>query len=81
MKRKERMSLTIRIEEAQAKLAEIINALGPNEEVVIMKAAQPVAELRSLAAKPQPQFGSCQGMLTVVAEDEEHLEDFKTYMP
>lgn len=43
------MSPTIRIEETQAKLAEIINALGPGEEVVIMKAAQPVAELRSLA--------------------------------
>ena len=75
------MSPTISIEEAQAKLAEIINALGPGEEVVIMKADQPVAELRSLAAKPQPQFGSCKGMLTVVAEDKEHLEDFKEYMP
>jgi antitoxin (DNA-binding transcriptional repressor) of toxin-antitoxin stability system len=71
----------ISIEEAQAKLAEIISALGPGEEVVIMKADQPVAELRSLAAKPQPQFGSCKGMLTIVAEDEEHLEDFQEYMP
>jgi antitoxin (DNA-binding transcriptional repressor) of toxin-antitoxin stability system len=72
---------TISIEEAQAKLPEIISTLGPGEEVVIMQADQPVAELRSLAAaKPQPQFGSCKGMLTVVAEDEEHLEDFTEYM-
>jgi hypothetical protein len=45
-----------------------------------MKAGQPVAELRSLAAaKPQPQFGSCKGMLTVVAEDDEHLEDAESF--
>jgi len=71
---------TISIEEAQAKLAEIISALGAGGAVVIMKADQPVAELRSLAAA-QPQFGSCKGMLTVVVEDEAHLEDFKAYMP
>jgi antitoxin (DNA-binding transcriptional repressor) of toxin-antitoxin stability system len=75
------MSPTVSIEEAQARLAEIIGALNPGEEVVIMKAGQPVAELRSLAAKPQPRFGSCKGMLTIVAEDEEHLEDFQEYMP
>jgi antitoxin (DNA-binding transcriptional repressor) of toxin-antitoxin stability system len=73
---------TISVEEAQAKLPEIIGKLRPGEEVVITKDDQPVAELRSIAAgKPQPRFGSCQGMLTVVAEDDAHLEDFKEYMP
>jgi len=43
------MSLTISIEEAQATLADLIGKLGPGEEVVITKDAQPVAELRSLA--------------------------------
>jgi antitoxin (DNA-binding transcriptional repressor) of toxin-antitoxin stability system len=72
----------ISIEEAQAKLPEIIDKLHPEEEVVITKDDQPVAEPRSIpAAKPQPRFGSCKGMLTVVAEDKEHLEDFKEYMP
>lgn len=75
------MSSTISIEEAQAKLAEIVEQLAPGEEVVITKGNQPVAELRPVTAKPQPQFGSCAGMLTVVAEDEEHLEDFEEYMP
>jgi antitoxin (DNA-binding transcriptional repressor) of toxin-antitoxin stability system len=73
---------SISLEEAQEKLSDIIGKLGPGEEVVITKDDQPVAELRSIpAAKPQPRFGSCKGMLTVVAEDEEHLEDFKEYMP
>lgn len=75
------MSPTISMKEAQAALPEIIQKLGPGEEVVITQDDRPVAELRSLATKPQPQFGSCKGMLTVVAEDEEHLEDFEEYMP
>ena len=73
---------SISLEEAQANLPEIIDTLGPDEEVVITRDDQPVAELRSIPpAKPQPRFGSCKGMLTVVAEDEEHLEDFKEYIP
>jgi antitoxin (DNA-binding transcriptional repressor) of toxin-antitoxin stability system len=72
---------TMSIEEVQATLPEIISKLGPGEEVVITRDNQPVAELRSLAGgKPQPRFGSCKGMLTIVTEDEEHLEDFKEYM-
>ena len=76
------MLRTISLEEAQATSPEIIAKLGPGEEVVITKDDQPVATLRSLAAgKPQPRFGSARGMLTIVTEDEEHLEDFKEYMP
>ena len=76
------MLLRISIEEAQATLPDIIRKLGPGEEVVITKDNQPVAELRSLAAgKPRSRFGSCKGMLTIVTEDEEHVEDFKEYMP
>ena len=72
---------TISLEEAQATLPDLISKLGPGEAVVITKDDQPVAKLRSLAAgKPQPRFGSCKGMLTIVTEDEEHLEDFKAYM-
>ena len=35
----------------------------------------------SRAEKPRPLPGRCKGMLTIVAEDDEHLEDFKEYMP
>ena len=76
------MSTTITIEEAQAKLPELIAKLSPGQEVVITQNDQPVAELH-LTAKEEsrPKFGSCKGMLTIVAEDNEHLEDFKEYMP
>jgi len=50
--------------------------------VVITKNNQPVAKLvASRAEKPRPLPGRCKGMLTIVAEDDEHLEDFKEYMP
>ena len=69
------MSSTISIEQAQAILPEIIQNLAPSEEVVITQDDQPVAELRSLAAKPQPQLSSCKGMLTIVAEDDRHYPE------
>lgn len=74
--------VTVTIEEAQAKLPELIRGLLHGEEVLITRNQQPVAQLiPPPATKPQPVFGSCKDMLTIVAEDEEHLEDFKEYMP
>ena len=75
------MSITLTLEEAQAKLPELIASLAPGEEVVITRNAEPVAGLHLIAkAQPHPQFGNCRGMLTIVAEDDEHLADFKDYM-
>jgi hypothetical protein len=53
------------------------------EEALIAWDEQPVAKLVSLqkAARRLPQPGSAQGMLIINVEDEEHLEDFKGYMP
>jgi antitoxin (DNA-binding transcriptional repressor) of toxin-antitoxin stability system len=74
---------SISLEEAQAKLSEIIGKLGPGEEVVITKDDQPVAKLISQqrAARRPRQAGSAKGILVINVEDEEHLEDFKEYMP
>ena len=73
---------TITIQEAQAKLPDSIHKLAPGEELVITENNQPVAKLvASPADKPRPMPGRCKGMLTIVAEDDEHLEDFKEYMP
>jgi prevent-host-death family protein len=72
----------VTIEEAQAKLAELIDKITLGEEVIITRNQQPVAQLVRLASvKPQPVFGSCKGMMTIVAEYDEHLEDCKEYMP
>jgi antitoxin (DNA-binding transcriptional repressor) of toxin-antitoxin stability system len=73
---------SVTIEEAQARLPELIDQLPPGGEVVITRRDQPVARLIGQeAASNQPrQPGSAKGLLTILVEDEEHLEDFKEYM-
>ncbi len=73
---------TMSIAEVQATLPEIISKLGPGEEVLIIQDGQPVAKLISQprAARRPRRPGSAKGILTIVSEDEEHLEDFKEYM-
>jgi antitoxin (DNA-binding transcriptional repressor) of toxin-antitoxin stability system len=73
---------TVTLEEAQAKLTELIHNLSPGDELVIVENRQPVAKI---VAPPRqdgyPLLGRAKGMLTILAEDDEHLEDFKEYMP
>ena len=74
---------TVTIEEAQAKLSELIDKLALGEEVIITRNQQPVAKLvgqQHATHKPR-QPGSCKGMLTIISDDDEPLEDFKDYMP
>jgi prevent-host-death family protein len=70
------------IEEAQAKLSELIDKLAPGEEVIITRNEQPVAKLvgqqRPIRKPRRP--GSAKGKLVILAEDDEHLQDFKDYM-
>ena len=44
-----------------------------------------VVQVRGIASadqleKPQPRFGACKGMPRILAEDDEHLNDFAEYM-
>jgi antitoxin (DNA-binding transcriptional repressor) of toxin-antitoxin stability system len=74
---------TVTIQEAQAKLPDLIHQLTPGDDVVITENDQPVARL--VSEKPpvrqRPGPGLCKGMITIVADDEEHLKDFEEYMP
>jgi prevent-host-death family protein len=74
---------TVTIQEAQATLPELIHQLAAGEQVVITENNQPVAKLVSekppLPDRPGP--GLCKGMISIVADDEEHLKDFAEYMP
>lgn len=74
------MVRTIELDVAQATLSEIIAALGPGEEIVIVQNRQPVARIVP-TRQAKPQFGSCRGLLTIAEEDDEHLADFEEYMP
>ena len=76
---------TFTIQEAQAKLPDLIHKLKPGEEVVISEHDQPVARLVGAPSKPaasrRPPPGLGKGCITIVSDDEEHLQDFAEYMP
>jgi prevent-host-death family protein len=75
----------VTIQEAQAKLPDLIHKLMPGEEVVITENDRPVAKLVSEQPKPAPGLrpppGLGQGCITIVSDDEDHLKDFTEYMP
>ena len=73
---------TVTIEEAQAKLPELIDHLAAGEQLVITRDQQPIARLLA-EDKPQRKpckAGSAKGQLTILVEDDEHLKDFAEYM-
>jgi prevent-host-death family protein len=73
---------TITIEEAQGKLAQLIDQLAPGEELVITRNARPIAQLVGLPAeKPHPIPGRGRGKFVIRSEDEDHLKEFEDYMP
>ena len=79
------MAATVTVEEAQAKLKELIYQLGPGQEVVITENQQPVAKLVSERPNPPPQHrpgpGLGKGMITFIAPDfDAPLDDMKEYM-
>ena len=73
----------ITLAEAQLRLPELIANLQPGEEVQIFEGDRTVARLiGELQAPRKPrQPGSAIGTLTIVSEDETHLEYFQDYMP
>jgi prevent-host-death family protein len=73
---------TVTLEEAQAKLSDIIHSLSPGDELVITENSHPVAKLIAQPRQqPVPVPGRGIGMLTILVEDDEHLEHFQEYMP
>ncbi|MEX0791525.1 MAG: hypothetical protein WD045_00210 [Pirellulaceae bacterium] len=62
----------ISVEQAQVELLELISKLKPGEEVEITKNNQTVAKL--VGQKRQRRFGLGKGKLTILKEDDEHLD-------
>ena len=77
------MSVTVGIEEAQARLKDLIAGLGPDDEIVITERNRPVARIiggQQRERKPRMP-GNCKGVISLLVEDDEHLADFGEYMP
>jgi prevent-host-death family protein len=75
---------TVSVQEAQAKLWELIRKLKPGDEIVITENNQPVARLVPAVGRPQKkprQPGTLRGTVKYMAPDfDAPLEDFKEYM-
>ena len=72
---------TLSLEEAQARLPDLIHLLMAGEEFIITEKSLPVAQLvLPQTPRPQPVPGRGKGTITILSEDDEHLEDFKEYM-
>ena len=74
---------TVTLEEAQAKLPELIEQLAAGEGLLITGNEQSDARLTA-EEKPKSEAcarpGSAKGLLTILADDDEHLKDFAEYM-
>ena len=73
---------TVSLQEAQAKLPDLIHSLAPGEELVIIENELPIARLIAAAAPTrQRKLGTLRGSVTYIAADfDAPLEDFREHM-
>ncbi len=76
------MSSFISLEEAQARLPQIIEEMYPGQHLFITLNDHPVAQIVRMPPRlTEPRKpGSAVGELVIVEDDDSHLEDFKEYM-
>jgi antitoxin (DNA-binding transcriptional repressor) of toxin-antitoxin stability system len=74
---------TVPIEEAQARLPELIGGLAKGQELTVTQGGRVVARIVGERTEIHERLGPglAKGMLTIVADDAEHLDDFAEYMP
>jgi antitoxin (DNA-binding transcriptional repressor) of toxin-antitoxin stability system len=75
---------TITVEEAQSRLAEIIEKLPPGEEIVLTRNDKPVATIRATPPENRepPKFGTLKGTVLYMAPDFDAIpEGFEDYLP
>ena len=75
--------ITISLKEAQAQLPDLIHNLKLGEELLITDNDRLLAKLVGQSSTPsqRPGLGLCKGMITILADDEEHLQEFAEYLP
>lgn len=76
------MPTTITVDEAQAKLKDLIHQMAPGEEVIITENQQPVAKLVSQPVNaPRPGPGLGKGSIIYMAPDfDAPWDEMKEYM-
>lgn len=69
----------ISVEEAQDRLAELMDEAAGGEEVVIARADGSAFRLVPIEMAPRPRFGSARGLFTMADDFDAPLEDFREY--
>ena len=73
---------TISLQEAEGRLAEIIENLPPGQEVVLTRGDKPVATLRATKPGKPRRFGTLKGSILYIAPDFDAIpEGFEDYLP
>ena len=73
---------TVPIAEVSSRLSELIDQLQPGEEIGLTRGSDTVARLvKSSTQKQTRHFGLGKGKLTILADDDKHLEHFQDYFP
>ena len=71
------MTITIDLEKDQRPLGELIERTLEGVEIVFARGDRPVAKLVPIQEKPQRQFGSAKGLITIGNDFDAPLEDFR----
>jgi antitoxin (DNA-binding transcriptional repressor) of toxin-antitoxin stability system len=75
---------TLNLDEAQARLREIVAGLQPGEEVLLTDNGQPVATIRGTLPESRklPRLGTLKGSILYIAPDFDAIpEGFEDYLP
>jgi prevent-host-death family protein len=73
--------MTISIEQAQLRLVELVERSASGEQIVITRDGDVVAQIVPAGeAATQRQPGFAKDIIEIVADDDEHLEQFREYM-
>lgn len=73
----------ISVTDAQAQFMDIVHRLRNGEEIAVVEGDEVVAKIvgERTTIKQRPGPGLFRGKLQIISEDEEHLDDFRDYMP
>ncbi len=70
------------LKEAEKRLVELIGMVAVGEEVIITKDDGSTFKIVPvLKKKPYPKFGSAKGLVEMIDDFDDLLEDFEDYMP
>lgn len=72
----------IELTRAQAELTTLVHQLAPGEEITLTENGVPVASIKATGPAPSRNRvpGLWLGKAVIIADDDEHLQDFAEYM-